>query len=252
MKIKLIIILVAVLIVIGAGITAGVLLSDKNEPEEETTEYIDEGPDVSKIEIFRIDDIESMKDFILRNELVLQESDEATLFAVGDIQVAGQSVDMFIQTNEDGTFLRTDGSCTVEVKDLTTELLEEKLSTLSYVMTALFGSGVGGEFKVYSSEGAMIHSTTSNPYEKVITENAQCAYSVVDEDGSYWNISVRAEKDAIVIEFFHSYQEGLYEFEGADLVLNEEPEMTEEMTDILSEENDESAAATEAEESSEA
>ncbi len=252
MKIKLIIILVAVMLVVGAGITVGILVSDKNEAEEETTEFVEESPDVSKIEIFRIDDIDTMKDFILRNELVLQESDEATLFAVGDIPVAGQSVDMFMQTNDDGSFLRIDGSCTVEAKNLTVEILEEKLSILAYVMTALFGSGVNDEFKVYSSEGALIHSTTSNPLEKVITENANCAFSVIEEDGSYWNIAVRAGEDALIIEFFHSYQEGLYIFENADLVLNAEPETQEEITDIVSEETEESVSVEETEESSEA
>ncbi len=252
MKIKLIIILVAVLIVVGAGITAGVILSGKNETEEETTEFAEESPDVSKIEIFRIDDISEMKDFVNNNELVLQESDEATLFAVGDIQIAGQSVDMFIQTNEEGSFLRTDGSCTVAAENLTVELLEEKLNTLSYIITALFGVTEDYEIKVYSTEGAMLHSTTSNPLEKVITENACCAFYVVDEDSSYWNVTVRAEKEALIIEFFHSYQEGLYEFDDADLILNEESKTQEEITDIVTEENEESVSVEGTEESSEA
>lgn len=251
MKIKLIIILVAVLLVVGAGITVSLIVSDRNKTEEETTELIEKSPDVSKIEIFRIDDIDEMKDFVLRNELVLQESDEATLFAVGDILIAGQSVDMFIQTNDDGSFLRIDGSCSVEAKKLTVDLLEEKLDVLSYVITALFGNAQNIEFKVYASDGAMIHSTTSNPFEKVLTENAKCSYSVIDEDGSYWNISVRTEKDVLIIEFFHSYQEGLYVFEDADLVLNKEPE-AEELTEISSETIEEPVSVNETEESPEA
>ena len=215
-------IIVAIVVAILASVIAVVsFIGSKGNDAQDETEIVDESPDISKIGIFQIDSISDMESFVKDNELVLQTSDDKTLYAVGDIGIAGQSVDLFIQTNENGSFLRVDGDCSVSMEEMTVDELNVRISEITYVISQLFDVSFV-DYSIYDEQGAMVQLTTEEPLEKVLNENAKVEISVIDKDNTYWKCSAYIEDDALIIEFFHSYQKDLYKFESADVVLNGE------------------------------
>lgn len=228
MKKKVIIVAVIAVVLVAVVVAVAIFSGDSSETEMKHSgevfyhipEGSEEGPDLSKIGVFKVDSISELEAFADENLLVLQSSDDPTVFAMGGIDVLGQSVEIFIQTNEDGSFLRVDGNCSVEMSDKKSlDELKMHISTLEYVISQIFGVDAV-EYSVYDRDGAEIISDSENLVEKVLKEKAILGVSVVDKDGSYWDCKAFLEKDNIMIEFFHSYQKDLYEFESADIVLN--------------------------------
>ena len=189
------------------------------EPEVYDASHI-----VKEIKFLKLNTYDEIKKYADENPVYIQTSDDATVFAIGELYIEDRPVSLFYKLNADNSIKRFDGSYSYEMSDPSASEISRVLSHLDCVVAGCFDYE---EFdhSVFGEDGMNINIYDEASYELMLDGKAKYNLSVIDEHNTYWNISaVVIDHKQIKIEFFRCFDLSVYDDDTPNIDLRIEEE----------------------------
>lgn len=220
MKKKLLIISIALvlLLLIGALVFYFVTKDKNSEPiSDEGYESAIENT-VNQLEFLKLDSFDEVKEKAYENQIYIQNSDDPTFFAIGELDIQDNPVSLYYKLNEDGSINRFDGSFSLKLDNATADGVEYEIWDFNQILVGLFDFY---DFKhcIYSSDSSLL-SNDEEAYNKLLNGEAEYRVTIIDKSNTYWCFSAKVtEKKQLDFEFFRCFDLSVYNDESPDIDL---------------------------------
>ncbi len=184
---------------------------------------VPEALDTAHFELLRSTTLKDTKEYAEKNKMNITISDDGKIAILEDVSIADNDFQLIYYTVDSDGLHRIDGSCTVALEKDNTDELEKNLGILSTTIGEFFSLQFDPYFIFYDLEGGIIDSSVEDPTELLFNKKAMLSISAIDTDGTYWNLSMKKDGDnSYKLEFFHSFEKGVYE-NGSEVINLTEP-----------------------------
>lgn len=214
-------------------------LMKNSEPNDSVSESVEEGEFrydtsivIDKIKFLKFNDYDAIKQYADDYPIFIQESNEKTIFSVGELYIKEKPAKLIYKLNSDGSINRFDGSYSMELADKSVTGLQDTFWLFSAIVCDYFYVEQF-EHDFYDENGAPIYTDSEESYELMFNGKATYGLSVIDLDGTYWYITASvSDKKQIDFEFLRCFDLTVYndyspnidmrELEGAESGYDEE------------------------------
>lgn len=172
--------------------------------------------DTTNFDLLRLTKLSEVKKYAEDNKLNFAISDDYKIGAISEITLVDNSLNLSFYTDDSDDLVRVNGQCVVTAK--TVEELNESISTVSNAVGRFFELDYTPYYAIYASDGSVFESDVENPVTELFAGNVKFTISVIDQDGTFWNLSILKTTDnTFIVEFLHSFEKGVYE-DGSEAI----------------------------------
>ena len=197
-------------------------LMKDSKPENEDDGYVyDTSVVIDEIKFLKLNDYDEIKKYADEYPIYIQESDDPSIFAVGELYIKESPVTLIYNINSDGSINRFDGSYSMELSDKSASGLQHTFGLFDAIVSDYFYVE-RFEHDIYDENGAPIASNSVESYELMLVGKATYGLSIIDEDGAYWYIKASVkEKNQINFEFFRCFDLSVYNDDSPNIDMRE-------------------------------
>lgn len=194
--------------------------SDMNLDESKgDDELYDVSQIVRDINFLKLNTFEEIEKYANEYPIYIQSSDDKTLFAIGELYIKDLPVSLFYKLNDDGSINRFDGSYSYELPESTKDEVWNVISYFNHIIDEYFYFTYF-DYDVYDEDGAPIDPYSETSYELILNGKAKYNLSVIDEHGTYWNISASVKDGKkMEFEFFRCFDLSIYDDDSPNIDL---------------------------------
>ena len=197
------------------------LIKDSDPLNEDEGYVYDTSLIIDDIKFLKLNDYDAIKQYADEYPIYIQESDDPTIFAIGELYIKDNQVTIIYTLNLDGSINRFDGSYSMDLSDKSSSELQNTIGLFDSVVSDYFYVD-RFEHNIYDGNGAPIDSNSEESYELMLNGKATYGLSVFDEDDTYWYITASVEdKKQINFEFFRCFDLSVYNDDSPNIDMRE-------------------------------
>lgn len=213
---------ISIILTIFFLIVAGVFffLMKESEPIDEEDGYIyDTSIVIDSIKFLKFSDYDSIKQYADDYPIYIQESDEQTVFSIGELFINDRPVTLIYKLNSDGSINRFDGAYSMKLDDKSALGLQQTFGLFDAIVSDYFYVE-RFEHDIYGENGALIDSNSEESYDLMLNGKATYGLSVVDEDSTYWYITASVtDGKQINFDFLRCFDLNVYNDDSPNIDL---------------------------------
>ncbi len=213
----------AVIIVLGIA-AAVILIVVNSRGKAEKTETSAEMPEMMHYDLLRQTTADGIREYVKNNGLILDSSEDGTAMYIGEVPMEGQSIQVYIENDEQGKVRRVEGSYSVKLTEDPAERIAIAIADFCGATSEFFELENDFTYHIYSKDGYDLDVMDIESMDEILENEGSFGVTAVDSDGSYWNASAKVNDKHLEFTFFHTFETELYEMGSEDIILNEPKE----------------------------
>ncbi len=224
MKKPINLIAVFISIILAIGVIVGAVFLILHLTGDKLSEEAQEIPatvNTAHFDLLRSATLTQVKEYTEAQGLTAIISDDGKMAIVEEVGIVDNQFMLVFYTSESDELIRTEGMCSITAATL--EDLNYSLSIAATAVGRFFELEYEPYFAVYGLDGEMLDESVEDPVTELFNGNAKYVLSAIDRDETYWYLTIKkAEDNTFSLEFFHSFEKGVYE-NGSEAINLAEP-----------------------------
>lgn len=197
------------------------LMKDSKPVNEDDGYVYDTSIIIDDIKFLKFNNYDAIKQYAEEYPIYIQESDDPTIFSIGELYIKENPVTLIYNLNSDGSINRFDGSYSMELSDKSASGLQHTLGLFDAIISDYFYVE-RFEHDIYDENGAPIDPNSEESYELMLNGKATYGLSVIDEDNTYWYITASVmENKKISFNFFRCFDLSIYNDDSPNINMRE-------------------------------